>query len=156
MDRGATCASELDEAVLAALARSGGRRKARALAVAAVRETFEEAGLLLGEMATPTLRPRLDGLLFIARAITPARLRTRFDARFFIARENDSRRSCHPASGELQDLRWIDPECPDSALPMLDVTRFVLRQVVELGAWRQPGSVPLYFYRDGRVMVRRG
>ena len=70
-----------------------------ALALAAIRETFEETGLLLGttEYGAPETRsegpwgdfarhgvyPELDRLHFVARAITPPRRPKRFDTRFF-------------------------------------------------------------------------
>ena len=72
--------------------------RARSLALAAVRETFEEAGLLigtpLGESAAPKVpdwqeffatgfRPALGRLTFFARAITPPGRPRRFDSRFF-------------------------------------------------------------------------
>ena len=75
-----------------------------ALARAAVRETFEETGLILGApdpraadlagtMTDPSWRdflasghmPACDGLTFIFRAITPPYRPKRFDARFFLA-----------------------------------------------------------------------
>ncbi|MGE0854723.1 MAG: NUDIX hydrolase, partial [Hyphomicrobiaceae bacterium] len=77
--------------------------RARALALTAVREMFEEAGLLLG-CTHPTgggsalsrhpswirfLRtghlPALSGLTFFARAITPPARPRRYDTRFFMA-----------------------------------------------------------------------
>ncbi|HXL98843.1 MAG TPA: hypothetical protein VN932_02860, partial [Rhizomicrobium sp.] len=73
---------------------------ARGYALAAIRETFEETGVLVGERAgtiprtrSPAWRkffahgivPRLDTLDFIARAITPPNRTRRFDARFFMA-----------------------------------------------------------------------
>src|SRR5262249_61901383 len=72
--------------------------RARALALAAVRETCEEAGLLigtpLGAGALPKAanwraffatgyRPALGRLTFFARAITPPGRPRRFDSRFF-------------------------------------------------------------------------
>jgi len=71
--------------------------KARGFAIAAIREVFEETGLMLGRPAdTPTmtdepwdqfsaagLMPDLSQLHFIARAITPPRRPRRFDTRFF-------------------------------------------------------------------------
>ena len=74
--------------------------KARGLALAAIRETFEETGLLLGQrteampavpqgpwdaFAKAGVLPDLSALHFIVRAITPPRRPRRFDARFFAA-----------------------------------------------------------------------
>src|SRR5271168_2945400 len=73
--------------------------RARGLALAAVRETFEETGVLIGEKSAETPRtrapawqryfshgivPRLDRFTLIARAITPPGRTRRFDARFFM------------------------------------------------------------------------
>ncbi len=85
---------------MARVARGITTARARGLALAAVRETFEETGILIGERgAAPRTRspawmkffahgiaPRLDTLTFIARAITPPNRTRRFDARFFMAR----------------------------------------------------------------------
>ena len=72
--------------------------KARAFALAAIRETFEETGLLLGVRGRATAKvprgpwtafaeanilPDLGALHFIGRAITPPGRPRRFDARFF-------------------------------------------------------------------------
>src|SRR5690606_18915148 len=73
-------------------------RRARAVALAAVRETFEETGLILGRAAPAATvagpwreyrqagaLPDLSVLSYIARAITPPGRSRRFDARFFTA-----------------------------------------------------------------------
>ena len=74
--------------------------RARGYALAAIRETFEEAGLLLGVrrdappkipstlwdgFAAASVHPDLGAMHFIARAITPPRRARRFDTRFFAA-----------------------------------------------------------------------
>ena len=74
-------------------------RKLRGLALAAIRETFEETGLIIGRPATQTVNtahpvwreylaqgaePPLEHMDFIARAITPAYRTRRFDTRFFL------------------------------------------------------------------------
>lgn len=59
-------------------------RKARGVLVAALRETFEETGLLAGR-ATAGAAPDLSGLIYFARAITPPGRSRRFDSRFFVA-----------------------------------------------------------------------
>ena len=113
-----------------------------ALALAAVRETFEEAGLRLAKPAdalrTPPvwaefmaggLAPDLSALDLIARAITPPYRPRRFDARFFMA-EADRLVSLTPAriSGELEEIAWVDlTEAQDLDLP--SVTRFVLQEL---------------------------
>lgn len=90
---------DLRPEVLARLAKGITTVRARGLALAAVRETYEETGILIGERGPiPRTRspawmkffahgiaPRLDGFQFIARAITPPNRTRRFDARFFMA-----------------------------------------------------------------------
>jgi 8-oxo-dGTP pyrophosphatase MutT (NUDIX family) len=73
--------------------------RARGLALAAVRETFEETGFILGRAHDGSLRspgggwdsflasghaPCLSALRFFARAITPPGRTRRFDSRFFV------------------------------------------------------------------------
>ncbi len=78
-------ASELRHEVAARLSEGTPAHKGRALALSAIRETFEEAGLLLAKPAPPRsvagpwreffaigALPDLDALDVIARAVTPA------------------------------------------------------------------------------------
>lgn len=119
-------------------------RRARALALAAVRETFEETGLILGRpapiasVAGPWRDYRLAGALpdlsvlsYVARAITPPGRTRRFDARFFMAPVEALRDPDHiEGSGELDEIAWIPlDEAHDLDLPA--ITRFVLDEVAE-------------------------
>ena len=100
-------------------------RKLRGLALAAIRETFEETGLIVGRPASkpattthPVWRdylsngaePPLEHMDFIARAITPAYRTRRFDTRFFMIHDqfiyNDPKQ-ISDASGELNELHWL-------------------------------------------------
>ena len=67
------------------LAESAGVRNPERLAVAAIRETYEETGLWIGEHIAGRLRPNLQCLEYLARAITPASSPIRYNARFFMA-----------------------------------------------------------------------
>src|ERR1700741_349162 len=92
-------AHDLRPEVMARAATGITTSRARGLALAAVRETFEETGILVGEHGAPPrtrspawskffahgIVPRLDGLDMVARAITPPNRTRRFDARFFMA-----------------------------------------------------------------------
>ncbi len=134
------CASELRPDVAAALQRTGPSRRVRALACAAIRETFEETGLLLAQAGPPLRRagpwgpflaqgrPDLAALDFVARAITPPARTRRFDARFFMA---DARAllSLDPGagSGELDELAWFDWEAA-AALDLPQITRAILAE----------------------------
>ena len=75
---------------------------ARAVALSAVREAYEEAGMLLGRMeafetsiagwqdfAAHGVKPSLDRLRFVGRAITPPGRVRRFDTRFLAAFRRD-------------------------------------------------------------------
>ena len=97
--------------------------RAHALALAAVRETFEECGLLVGAPgdvgANPSpswqafrergLSPPLGALRYLGRAITPAVQPIRFHARFFAV---DARHVCGQTddTSELSDLQWVPIE----------------------------------------------
>lgn len=121
-----------------------GPYRARALMLAAVRETFEETGLRLAR-AAPTASvagpwrefraggalPDLAALSYVARAITPPGRSRRFDARFFRADASalldDAPR---PAADELEDVAWLRA---DDALTrdLAAITRFVLTAALE-------------------------
>ena len=143
-DHAAASATELPPPDAARLAREVALRRARALALAAVRETFEETGLLLAEPAPPAAvagpwrefraagaLPDLAALSYIARAITPPGRSRRFDARFFMA---DAAALLHPeptaGSGELDEIAWL-PLADACSLDLPAITRFVLAEVAE-------------------------
>ena len=122
------------------------------LAVAAIRETFEETGLWIGAQDAAGLRPDLAPLTYLARAITPAESHIRYHARFFMAREEDTGGSIR-SNGELLDLDWLGLERA-RALPLVDVTRIVLEEAeYRLNGGRFRG-VPLISYRRGSIRCR--
>ncbi|MGZ9100356.1 MAG: NUDIX hydrolase [Brevundimonas sp.] len=140
----AASASDLPQAETARLTREVPARRARALALAAVRETFEETGLLLAapapaapvagpwrEFRAAGALPDLAALAYVARAITPPGRTRRFDARFFMA---DARALLHPeptaGSGELDEIAWL-PLAGTRSLDLPAITRFVLGEVAE-------------------------
>ncbi len=101
------------------------RRPPRAFALAAVRETKEEAGLVLGGEAGPDL----SKLSFVARAITPPYRPRRFDARFFLAEAEEVLVHDEPEAGEeLLHTKWFSLE-EAMALDLPSITRFVLKEV---------------------------
>ncbi|MEH6581581.1 MAG: NUDIX hydrolase [Halioglobus sp.] len=143
--------------------------RARALAMAAIRETWEETGLVLGEPDTPTLQsrsphwreflkfgvnPRLDGLHYIARAITPPYRTRRFDARFFMADAEQIQGEVHDTpegSGELLGIHWVSMK-DAQALELPTITRMVLaeveRRLVEGHTPEEKG--PFVYFRHGK------
>ena len=126
---------------------------AQALAVAAVRETFEETGLIIGEKQKKGgVLPNLTGLDYVARAITPPDNPMRFHARFFCIDAEHTSGQVRD-SEELQALKWFTL-AEALAMPLVDVTEFVLREVERRqGGWKPPG-VPLFSYRGGRAVIR--
>lgn len=120
-------AAELNEET-EALLKAGGliRRPPRAFALAAVRETREEAGLVLGDDQGPDL----SKLQFVARAITPPYRPRRFDARFFLADAEAVLAHDEPQAGdeELLHTRWFSLDEAE-ALDLPSITRFVLKEV---------------------------
>lgn len=99
-------------------------RRARAIALAGIREAFEEAGILIGQPGTTTkpasedwrafidhgYLPDPSPLVFFMRATTPPRRPRRFDNRFFAvdaaAIALDLPREKRPTE-ELGDLVWV-------------------------------------------------
>ncbi len=168
-DARAARATDLRPEVLAKLVRGATPARARALALAAIRETYEEAGLLVGARtaAPPRSRsetwaaffrngivPALHGLDFIARAITPPGNPRRFDTRFFLA---DASHAHAPdalgGSGELLDLRWVALS-KTRELPLPEATVMVIGEVEKRVAARDPAALPVPFARFTRGGVR--
>lgn len=110
--------------VLALLSRSARPRLARALVAAAARELHEESGLTLG---TP---PRLDGVEYLCRAVTPPASPIRFNARFLVV-DAAGVSGTLGGSGELEALRYL-PVAEAMRLDLALVTHEVLER---LQAW---------------------
>ena len=106
----------------------------RGIAVAALRELHEEAGLVVGRNAIGAarlpFRPDLSHLRYFARAITPPGNVRRYDTRFFafFADEAAVDTAAIRDSHELHDLRWIDI-CHDPGIEMPDITVMVLEEL---------------------------
>ncbi len=141
--------------------------RARAIALAAVRETFEEAGIVIGsalgdrKAKAPAgwdafygtgFAPALDALTFFARAITPPGRPRRFDTRFFCADAACIVERLAINDGELSGLDWITLE-EARALDLPNITRVVLEDLHEglasgsIGDGRAP--VPFYHFKNG-------
>ena len=127
----------------------GAAHLARSLALAAIRETFEETGLLIGEdghgnppdapagawsdFAAHGIFPSLEGLHFIARAITPPRRPKRFDARFFAIDARAIARRLDNVVGpdtELTELVWQRLDTA-ATLDLPAITAVVLRELAD-------------------------
>lgn len=151
----------------------GTRRKPRAFALTAIRETFEETGLIVGKPNpdAPARRvhkdwkdffnlgaePSLQGLRFIGRAITPPYRPKRFDARFFMADAREALIDDRPPvdGAELSDLQWVSLKDAIS-LDLPSVTRFMLGEISERVATpsAQPAPSFLRWTRSGHSMTR--
>lgn len=146
-----------------------GRRRGRALALAAIRETFEETGLrlaaadpLAGAPVAPHwagffeggLAPDLAGIDYVVRAVTPVSRPVRFNSRFLVA---DGSRAIGDlgGSGELADIAWVPlPEIAGLKLP--NITRLVFDMIA--AAIRGPriagDPVQVWTMRGERRIVR--
>ena len=140
--------------------------KARALGLAAIRETFEEAGLLLAKPVEPRpaagpwrdflaqgVAPDLAALSIVYRAVTPPMLAKRFDTWFLMAdAEHLVSLERQPDCGELEEIAWFDFEAAlDLKLPM--VTRSVIADVMT--RLEQPERpIPYMRFRSGPTKPR--
>lgn len=105
-DHGAPALGELRPFTRACLERRAAPGLARALGIAAARELSEETGLVLGRMDGDRLLPDLEALEYLCRAVTPATMPIRFNARFLVA-PADAATGPLRGSGELEALRFF-------------------------------------------------
>ncbi len=101
--------SELGATTRRMLERRATPARARAIAIAAVRELFEETGLVLGQRAGEAVSADLDALHYVCRAVTPGGRPIRFNARF-LAAPAEAVHGEIAGSGELERLDWYTPE----------------------------------------------
>lgn len=142
--------------------------RARAIALSAIRETYEEAGLLIGRrqafatrsaawrgFAEHGVTPSLENLRYIARAVTPPGRVRRFDTRFLAAWRDSV--AVELADGgptdELEELTWLPiREAMEADVPA--ITRTILDDLskrLAVDPTLSPGApVPFYFMRAGR------
>ena len=143
--------------------------KARGLVLAAIRETFEETGILLGTKSSEPVRspggpwdafvqagvvPDLAPVHFIARAITPPARTKRFDTRFFAIDASAIAARHEGVVGpdtELTELVW-HPIAQASRLDMPAITSAVLEELAVRIAAGFSHDLPVPFYR---VLSRR-
>ena len=170
VDRGdgyVTSSSELRPEVLSALVRDCTAHRARAIALAGIRETFEETGLLLGSPSPGAQRKKINGwhafletglgpelapLEYIAHAVTPPGPPRRFHARFFIADAANASGELK-SNGELLDLDWYPLE-DAYALAIAGVTRLVLKEVaLALDSAAAGDRIPLFTRRRGTRII---
>ncbi len=144
-------------------------KRARAIALAAIRETFEEAGLLIAAQAPegcsarhdmPSwngffecgFRPKLSSLSLFARAITPPGRPRRYDTRFFCVAAEEIGHTVDTRDGELSGLHWLNVEEARS-LDLPSITRVILEDLLDhLKAARdasEHAAIPYYHHKNG-------
>jgi 8-oxo-dGTP pyrophosphatase MutT (NUDIX family) len=134
---------------------------------AALRETYEETGILVGRpgdapaeskaiypveaaYAAHGIAPDLGLLTYIGRAITPTSSPMRFDTLFFLA-DGTHAVGCHADGAELDDVAWHAAD-PRADRAMSGVTRFMLARA--LAVWRgDAGPAPLYRHIGKRAHI---
>lgn len=143
----------LPDHVAARLTRKAPPALAHALAWTALRETWEETGLMLGSrgavdgmpgcaalhaFAAAGLTPNLAGLDYLMRAVTPRYVPMRFNTRFFIADGATAKGSIKQMT-ELEDIGWrrVDDAL---GLNIVNVTEIVLEQALRYWRTRPPAD----------------
>ena len=165
-------ARALSDCCTARLHQDSAQGLSHALAVAAIRELWEETGLILGQpgawpappgpdwsgFAASGLLPDAQPLQFVFRAITPPGRPRRFDARFFlvdadaIASDLDD---FSAASDELTHLQWV-PLAKAREFDLPFITEVVLAEI-EARAHdpAPPASVPFFRNDDETSLFLR-
>jgi 8-oxo-dGTP pyrophosphatase MutT (NUDIX family) len=150
-------AREIEKLMLGMLGRPSLRR-ARALAIAAVRETLEETGIMIGSCdagaeGARNFYPQLTGLTYFARAITPPGRSRRYDTRFFTVDARAIAAQGHPCDDELSGVDWFTLERV-GALDLPGITRRIISDVSHLINQRADDParhVPFYHMRFGKL-----
>lgn len=134
---------------------------------AALRETWEEAGVFFGHKGAESEPLRsgnlaaeayaeagivagFDRLRYVGRAITPARVFRRFNTRFFLG--DGAHVIGEPvATDELEDVRW-HPIGRRPLEPFRDVSQFMLARAIALRAG-EAASPPLFYTVAGKRRI---
>jgi 8-oxo-dGTP pyrophosphatase MutT (NUDIX family) len=143
-----------------------------AIYAAAIRELWEESGLILGKPGNWSKAPveswetfcatghvpSAQGMYFVARAITPAGRPRRFDARFFLvdaSAVSGDLDDFQYATDELSHLQWVNiDQAATFDLPF--ITSVVLAEVAAtLPNISAPDSVPFFNNSDERSLFER-
>ncbi len=145
---------------------------ANALAAAAIRELWEETGLILGARGAWPAQPPADwqhfadtghipdasALQFVFRAITPPGRPRRFDARFFVVDAESIANDLDDfsaASEELSHLQWVPLE-EVRGFDMPFITEVVLAEVeARLTDPAPPDSIPFFRNDDETSLFLR-
>lgn len=149
------------------------KNHARGLGMAAIRETFEETGLVVGDKVNapavsqnkewqtffstgyaPTLKP----LRLLARAITPPGRPRRFDARFFVVDATDMELPlAHPdgPTDELLEINWLT-FAQTRALDLPYITKIIVKELEDRLAlddpWTAKRPIPFFYMAHKRFL----
>jgi 8-oxo-dGTP pyrophosphatase MutT (NUDIX family) len=164
-------ATPLSDQCMQRLRKNADPALAEPLVLAAIREVWEETGLLLGEASDSAradapnmpedwrtffehgVRPSGAGMRFVFRAVTPPGRPRRFDARFFVVdadRVASDLDNFDQACEELSHLHWI-PLAEARGLDMPFITEVVLAEIeADLREPERAARVPYFFNAQGR------
>ena len=141
--------------------------RARAIALAAIREVFEETGIVIGQPAADAATTDVDGwrryfdlgylpslsqLCFFARAITPPGRPRRYDTRFFYVPSAHIGLDTGERDEELSEIGWYTIG-ESTQLDLPPITRVILEDLSDqlkagpMGPSRK--SVPYYHQKHG-------
>ena len=172
-DHAVASSLEFEPDVIDRVARHGGIRRARALAWTAIRETWEETGILVGKegsfeprRSNPAtaafqdagLVPAPGHLDYIVRAVTPTHSPIRFDTRFFLGDGEKTGGQLFETT-ELEEIGWHSLDHTLKHLKIMGVTQFVLEEAWR--TWRQKPkpeanrTTPVLMRRKGVRIIRR-
>lgn len=164
-DRGIKTPHGLDDNAKASFVTAA---KAATIALSAIRETYEETGLLIGlpspfqaksqdwQIFTDLAHaPNLSALTYVARAITPPGLKRRYDTRFFACFRDHAVVTAHSGGDELENLVWPTyGETKDLDLP--NITRSILSDVFNRltidPTLQSSHEIPTYQQRYGKYI----
>lgn len=134
---------------------------------AALRETWEEAGVFFGHRgkvpeplrsASPVAEAYAEAgvvagfgrLRYVGRAITPVRVFRRFNTRFFLGDGADVVGE-PTATDELEDVRW-HPIGREALEPLRDVSQFMLERAIAMRAG-EAAPPPLFYTVAGKRRI---
>lgn len=151
--------------------------RAKALALAAIRETFEEAGVIIGTPQVGAAQPGSDlwrafyghgfapdlsAVTYFARAITPPGRSRRFDTRFFWTSASAIAHRIEANDGEMSSLHWLSAD-EARALELATITRVILEDLMDRlakgGLEDDAAPIPFYHQKNGtfrRDLLRLG
>ena len=165
-------AGTINDSCLANLTEKTDADRSHALGVAAIRELWEETGLILGSKGTWNIDPTEDwktyaetghvpdasALQFVFRAVPPPGRPRRFDARFFMIDADALTGDIDDFSGasdELSHLQWIAlKDVREFDLPF--ITEVVLAEISGRSAdAAPPESVPMFLNTEEESLFLR-